>query len=73
MEFKIESDIPIPNRGHSSEVTLVLHQLEVGQSVLIPSEGKNIRNTVASVARKTRRRFTTREIDKDTVRVWRTE
>jgi hypothetical protein len=73
MEFKIEKDVPVPARGHSSDITLVLHQLEPGDSVVLPGPIRTIRNTVANVRKKTHRQFTTRELEDGSMRVWRVE
>jgi len=73
MEFVIEDDIPVPERGQLSEISTVLRELKVGQSVLITAPPRTIRNTVANVHKKTGLNFTSRLIDQDKMRVWRIE
>lgn len=73
-DIKIEKNIEIPF-SHTGRQTLtgLLRQLEVGDSFIYDIERRNAMNSLAvRVAKVSNKKFTSRRISEDTVRIWRT-
>lgn len=67
-EVKIEKNVPMPAPYSRSGLTGTLREMEIGDSIVIP----RIRQTNVSTAANTlRRKYSTRKIDDQTIRVWR--
>ena len=71
--LKIEKGVPLPKRGadQRGEIRLALEQMEVGDSVVIPTHMRQITHQAAKAAGV---EIATRTINKETqdMRVWRT-
>lgn len=72
MQIIIENDIPIPKRGSVGEIDYVsvIHGMKKGDSILVPYAK---RSGAISAFRRLDISCTTRVIDDDLVRIWRTE
>ena len=74
LECKIEKGIPIPLSRNEKLTGINLDKLEVGYSLTVP---KQRRGSLSTAIRRQKykcpgQNFTTRLIDKTTIRVWRT-
>lgn len=70
MAITIENDIPVPGSG-TSATTNTLRALEVGQSFVVPAGKRSSLGQRIAGCRP--RRFVTRSIGNDMIRIWRTE
>ena len=74
MNYKIESNIPIPvscGRGRGkSELRLTVEKMEIGNSIVIANEG---RRGMYQIAQQVGIKIITRKISPDEFRVWRVE
>lgn len=68
--FTIEKGIPICRSSYHSGTSEALRKLEVGDSFLYPIKK---RYSIDTIARRLGIAITIRKIDKDTVRIWRTQ
>ena len=72
--FKIEKNVPIPERGadKKGELRLTLEKMEVGDSIVIPD---SLRQVTYAAARATKIKISIKTINPVTreTRVWRTE
>jgi hypothetical protein len=70
--YTVESGIPIPDENVRKN--FMLSQMEVGDSILIPIEDRSSAASSASkIKARTGKEFTTRRVDTDHARVWRTK
>lgn len=66
--MEIEKGIPIP---FSVTFKTILAQLEVGDSVLSPQSHDATRSSIYRYGKELGRKFTTRKVARDGIRVWR--
>ena len=73
--YAIEDNVPIPtDRGVGRPMKYPLDTLEVGQSFTIPlAERQAVSVRIAYYSKAHGVKFTTRKVDENTLRVWRTE
>jgi hypothetical protein len=67
--YKIEKNVPIPTSNGRGQRKYPFSELEIGDSVVIPSKS---RSAAYSWAHLHSRRFVCKPVDADTIRVWRT-
>lgn len=71
MDINIEKNVPLPSRSRGGVgLTSVMKKMEIGDSIVIPKERRNV---AASTARFAGIKIATRAEEPGGVRVWRTE
>lgn len=75
MTFKIEKNIPLPNKGGRGRPLMYpFDQMDVNDSFLIPKgvNAKSVSNAAGKYGKRHGKEFTTREIGNGRYRIWRT-
>lgn len=70
MDIKIDKNIPIPDGRTRSRYGLVAHQMEVGDSVNVPTQEE--RNSVCNYLKALGYKAVTQKQEDKTYRIWRT-
>lgn len=70
-EYKIEKGVPIPPARHGRKYPW--HEMEIGDSFVVPDMSKSHAGAVCGGARKNGRKFSFRLLETGGVRIWRVE